>query len=81
MQVSIFGGGTGTALGYSDIDFSALVPKTYMGAANGVATLDVSGKLPPAVMKHSQQLQYHSSVYGTKIHNSCEQNVLCSKNV
>ena len=31
---------------YGDIDFSALVPKTYMGAANGVATLDTSGKLP-----------------------------------
>lgn len=40
--------GTGTALEYGDIDFSALVPKTYMGAANGVATLDVSGKLPPS---------------------------------
>ena len=39
--------GTGTSLEYGDIDFSALVPKTYMGAANGVATLDTSGKLPP----------------------------------
>ena len=38
--------GTGTSLEYGDIDFSALVPKTYMGAANGVATLDTSGKLP-----------------------------------
>ena len=38
--------GTGTALEYGDIDFSALVPKTYMGAANGVATLDTGGKLP-----------------------------------
>ena len=40
--------GTGTALEYGDIDFSALVPKTYMGAANGVATLDTSAKLPPS---------------------------------
>lgn len=40
--------GTGTSLEYGDIDFSSLVPKTYMGAANGVATLDTSGKLPPA---------------------------------
>ena len=31
---------------YGDIDVSALVPKTYMGAANGVATLDTSGNLP-----------------------------------
>lgn len=38
--------GTGTALEYGDIDFSALVPKTYMGAANGVATLDTGGKMP-----------------------------------
>ena len=38
--------GTGTALEYGDIDVAALVPKTYMGAANGVATLDTSGNLP-----------------------------------
>lgn len=38
--------GTGTGLEYGDIDFSALVPKTYMGAANGVATLDTGGKMP-----------------------------------
>jgi hypothetical protein len=38
--------GTGTALEYGDIDFSALVPKTFMGSANGVATLDTAGKLP-----------------------------------
>jgi hypothetical protein len=38
--------GTGTSLEYGDIDFSSLVPKTYMGAANGVATLDTAGKLP-----------------------------------
>ena len=38
--------GTGTGLQYGDIDFSSVVPKTYMGAANGVATLDSSGNLP-----------------------------------
>lgn len=38
--------GTGTALEYGTIDFSSLVPKTYMGAANGVASLDASGKMP-----------------------------------
>jgi hypothetical protein len=38
--------GTGTALEFGAIDFSTLVPKTYMGAANGVASLDSSGKLP-----------------------------------
>lgn len=38
--------GTGTQLEYGDPDYSALVPKTYMGAANGVASLDSAGKLP-----------------------------------
>lgn len=38
--------GTGTALEYGNIDFSAVVPKTYMGAANGVATLGSGGKMP-----------------------------------
>jgi hypothetical protein len=37
--------GTGTALEYANIDFSPLVPKTFMGAANGVATLNASGQL------------------------------------
>jgi hypothetical protein len=36
----------GTGLEYGNIDFSALVPKTYIGAANGVAALDSAGKLP-----------------------------------
>ncbi len=38
--------GTGTGLEYGNVDLSAVVPKTYMGAANGVASLDSSGKLP-----------------------------------
>jgi len=38
--------GTGTALEYGTIDNSTLVPKTYMGAANGVASLDSNGKMP-----------------------------------
>lgn len=38
--------GTGTALEYGNIDFSAVIPKTYMGAANGVATLGSDGKMP-----------------------------------
>lgn len=38
--------GTGTLLEYGDIDFSSLVPKTYIGAANGVAALDSAGKIP-----------------------------------
>lgn len=37
---------SGTALEYGTIDFSSLVPKTYIGASNGVAGLDSTGKLP-----------------------------------
>lgn len=38
--------GTGTAYQYADVDLSGVVPKTYMGASNGVATLDTTGRLP-----------------------------------
>jgi hypothetical protein len=38
--------GAGTALEYGNIDFSTLVPKTFISAANGVASLDSNGKLP-----------------------------------
>lgn len=37
---------SGTALEYGNVDFSTLVPKTFIGAANGVAELDSTGKLP-----------------------------------
>lgn len=40
--------GTGTAMEWADYDASALVPKTYMGAANGVASLDSDARLPTA---------------------------------
>ena len=36
----------GTALQWTDVDLTSLVPKTYMGAANGVASLDSGGRLP-----------------------------------
>lgn len=39
---------TGTALEFKAIDFSSLVAKTQMGAANGVATLNSSGVIPQA---------------------------------
>jgi hypothetical protein len=35
---------------YRDLDFTTVVPKTYMGAANGVASLDSAGKVPVAEM-------------------------------
>lgn len=38
--------GTGTALTYGAIDLSSVVPLTQKGAANGVASLDSTGRLP-----------------------------------
>lgn len=38
--------GSGTGLVFSTIDFSSLVARTEMGAANGVASLDTNGKMP-----------------------------------
>lgn len=39
---------TGTALSYADIDLTSVVPVTQKGAANGVAELDSTGRLPAA---------------------------------
>lgn len=39
---------TGGGLEFADVDFTALVPKTYIGAADGVAGLDATGRLPIA---------------------------------
>jgi len=38
--------GTGTALIYGDVDLSSRIPVTQKGSANGVASLDSTGKLP-----------------------------------
>ena len=39
---------TGGGLEFADVDFTALIPKTYIGAADGVAGLDATGRLPIA---------------------------------
>ena len=39
---------TGGGLEFANVDFTSLVPKTYIGAADGVAGLDSTGKLPIA---------------------------------
>ena len=39
---------TGGGLEFADVDFTAVVPKTYIGAAEGVAGLDATGRLPIA---------------------------------
>lgn len=38
--------GTGTALEYASLDLSSTIPVTQKGAANGVAQLDSTGRLP-----------------------------------
>ena len=38
--------GTGTALEYGSVDLSSVIPVTQKGAANGVASLDSTGRLP-----------------------------------
>lgn len=40
--------GTGTALTWDNVDLSTRVPLTYIGAANGVASLDSDGEVPLA---------------------------------
>lgn len=39
---------TGGGLEFANVDFTSLVPKTYIGAADGVAGLDSTGRLPIA---------------------------------
>ena len=39
---------TGGGLEFANVDFTAMVPKTYIGAADGVAGLDATGRLPIA---------------------------------
>jgi len=39
---------TGGGLEFANVDFTAVVPKTYIGAADGVAGLDSTGRLPIA---------------------------------
>lgn len=38
--------GTGTALEYGSVDLSSVIPVTQKGTANGVASLDSTGRLP-----------------------------------
>lgn len=54
---------TGTALQYADQDLSSVVPVTQKGAANGVATLDSTGRLPSAQLP---TLLASDSIYQSK---------------
>lgn len=55
--------GTGTAASWSNVDFSSVVPRTWVGAANGVAGLDSVGRLPTSQLPAALPYQ---TVYYTK---------------
>lgn len=38
---------TGSALEFADVDLSHLIPKSWVGAADGVASLDSTARIPP----------------------------------
>lgn len=56
---------TGTGLQYSNLDLSSVIPVTARGAANGVASLDASGRLPfsqlPIVLSSDSLYQFTAS--------------------
>lgn len=55
--------GTGTGLEYAGVDLSSVVPLTSRGAANGVASLDSSGRLPSAQLPSAlSSFSYYSTV-------------------
>jgi hypothetical protein len=55
--------GTGTNLEYAGVDLSSVIPLTSRGAANGVASLDSSGRLPSAQLPSAlSSFSYYSTV-------------------
>ena len=56
---------TGTGLQYANVDLSSVIPVTARGAANGVASLDVTGRLPysqlPLVLSSDSLYQFTGS--------------------
>lgn len=55
--------GTGTGLEYASIDLSSVIPLTSRGAANGVASLDSSGRLPSTQLPTAlSSFSYYSTV-------------------
>lgn len=55
--------GTGTGLEYASVDLSSVVPLTSRGAANGVASLDSSGRLPSTQLPSAlSSFSYYSTV-------------------
>jgi hypothetical protein len=55
--------GTGTGLEYASVDLSSVIPLTSRGAANGVASLDSSGRLPSTQLPTAlSSFSYYSTV-------------------
>ena len=55
--------GTGTGLEYAGVDLSSVIPLTSRGAANGVASLDSSGRLPSNQLPSAlSSFSYYSTV-------------------
>lgn len=55
--------GTGTGLEYANVDLSSVIPLTSRGAANGVASLDSSGRLPSSQLPSAlSSFSYYSTV-------------------
>ena len=53
--------GTGTALEYGTVDLSGLIPLASRGVANGVASLDSTGKMPSAQLP---SITLRDSIFG-----------------
>ena len=55
--------GTGTGLEYASVDLSSVIPLTSRGSANGVASLDSSGRLPSSQLPSAlSSFSYYSTV-------------------
>lgn len=55
--------GTGTGLEYASVDLSSVIPLTSRGAANGVASLDSSGRLPSSQLPSAlSSFSYYNTV-------------------
>lgn len=65
--------GTGTAYEVDDYDDTHLVPKTYMGAASGVASLDSGGKLPTTQLPDIYSVGSFFYLYSGAIANTSKQ--------
>lgn len=62
--------GTGTGLQYGNVDLSSVIPITQKGSANGVASLDSTGKLPQAQLPSTLSSDVFYSTLATATNNT-----------